>query len=72
MAHENAKDVLYKLSALHDLGGVNQKRAVVSLYSLKDYNLTRAQNSDIKIFQEKDLLNLSEKILTYLRPEVTP
>lgn len=72
MAHENAKDVLYKLSALHDLGGVNQKRAVVSLYSLKDYNLTRAQNSDIKIFQEKDLLNLSEQILTWLRPEVTP
>ena len=72
MANENAKDVLYKLSALHDFGGVNQKRAVVSLYSLKDYNLTRAQNSDIKIFQEKDLLNLSEQILAWLRPEVTP
>lgn len=71
MANENAKDVLYKLSALHDFGGVNQKRAVVSLYSLKDYNLTRAHNSDIKIFQEKDLLKLSDLILIWLQPEVT-
>lgn len=62
MAAENARDVLYKLSALQDLGGINQKRAVVSLYSLKDYNLNRAENADIKIFQEKDLLNLSEHI----------
>ncbi len=69
MANENAKDVLYKLSALQDFGGLNQKRAVVSLYSLKDYNLVRAQNSDIQIFQEKDLLNLCEKISMWLQPE---
>lgn len=66
MAAESARDVLYKLSALQDLGGINQKRAVVSLYSLKDYNLNRAENADIKIFQEKDLLNLSEHILNWL------
>lgn len=66
MAYENAKDVLYKLSALQDFGGINQKRAVVSLYSLKDYNLNRAENADIKIFQEKELLNLSEHILNWL------
>ena len=68
MAAETAKDVLYKLTALQDFGGLNQKRAVVSLYSLKDYNLTRAENADIKIFQEKDLLNLSEHILKWLQP----
>ncbi|MFZ2560459.1 MAG: DUF1887 family CARF protein [Candidatus Nanoperiomorbaceae bacterium] len=67
MTHENAKDVLYKLSSLQGFGGINQKQAVVSLYSLKDYNLTRAQNSDIKVFQEKDLLNLSEKISDWLK-----
>lgn len=69
MAHETARDVLYKLSALQDFGGINQKRAVVSLYSLKDYNLTRAHNADIKIFQEKDLLNLSTLISEWLQPE---
>ncbi|MFW1746486.1 Card1-like endonuclease domain-containing protein [Acinetobacter guillouiae] len=69
MASENAKDVLYKLSALHDFGGLNQKRAVVSLYNLKDYNLTRAENAGIKVFQEKKLLNLSEHILKWLQPE---
>ncbi|WP_043974596.1 MULTISPECIES: Card1-like endonuclease domain-containing protein [Acinetobacter] len=68
MAEDKAQDVLYKLSALQDFGGLNQKRAVVSLYSLKDYNLTRAYNSDIKIFQEKELLNLSEHILKWLQP----
>ena len=70
MAENKAQDVLYKLSALHDLGGINQKRAVVSLYSLKDYNLTRAHNADIKIFQEKDLLNLSQHISAWLEPHV--
>lgn len=68
MAEDKAQDVLYKLSALQDFGGLNQKRAVVSLYSLKDYNLTRANNSEIKIFQEKELLNLSEHILKWLQP----
>ena len=67
MASETAKDVLYKLSALQDFGGINQKRAVVSLYNLKDYNLTRAENADIKIFQEKELLNLSEHILQWIQ-----
>lgn len=69
MAEQSAKDVLYKLSALQDFGGLNQKQAVVSLYSLKNYNLTRAENADIKIFQEKDLLNLSEHILEWLSPK---
>ena len=69
MAHENAKDVLYKLSALHDVGGINQKRAIVSLYSLKDYNLARAENSDIHIFQERELLNLQELITQWIQPE---
>lgn len=69
MATENAKDVLYKLSALQDFGGLNQKRAVVSLHSLKDYNLVRAENADIKIFQEKDLLNLSEHIRKWIQPD---
>lgn len=71
MAHENAKDVLYKLSSLQDFGGINQKRAVVSLYSLKDYNMARAQNSDIRIFQEKDLLDLQELITQWIQPEPT-
>ena len=71
MAHEQAKDVLYKLSSLQDFGGINQKRAVVSLYSLKDYNLTRAQNSDIRIFQERDILNLSELMEEWVQPELT-
>ena len=69
MAHEQAKDVLYKLSSLQDFGGINQKQAVVSLYSLKDYNLARAQNSEIRIFQERDLLNLSQLISAWLQPE---
>lgn len=69
MANENAKDVLYKLSALHDVGGINQKRAIVSLYSLKDYNLARAENSDIRIFQERELLNLQELITQWIQPE---
>lgn len=71
MAHEQAKDVLYKLSSLQDFGGINQKRAVVSLYSLKDHNMIRAQNSDIRIFQERDLLNLSELIMQWLQPDNT-
>ena len=69
MAHEQAKDVLYKLSSLQDFGGINQKQAVVSLYSLKDYNLTRANNSEIRIFQERDLLNLSQLISEWLQPK---
>ena len=69
MAYENAKDVLYKLSALQDLGGINQKRAVVSLYSLKDYNLARATNADIYIFQERDLLDLSSHITSWLQAD---
>ena len=69
MAHEQAKDVLYKLSSLQDFGGINQKQAVISLYSLKDYNLTRANNSEIRIFQERDLLNLSQLISEWLQPK---
>ena len=69
MAHEQAKDVLYKLSSLQDFGGINQKQAVVSLYSLKDYNLTRANNSEIRIFQERDLLNLSQLVSEWLQPK---
>lgn len=66
MAAENAKDVLYKLSALNDFGGLNQKRAVVSLYSLKEYNLTRAVNADIQVFQEHEILNLSQHLQQWL------
>lgn len=40
----------------------------MSLYSLKDYNLTRASNADIKIFQKEELLNLYEHILPWLQP----
>ena len=66
MASETAKDVLYKLSALNDFGGLNQKRAVVSLYSLKEYNLTRAVNADIQVFQEREILNLSQHLQQWL------
>ena len=66
MTEAKAQDVLYKLSALQDFGGLNQKRAIISLYPLKHYNLTRAANAGIKIFQEKELLNLSEHILNWI------
>ena len=61
--------MLLLLSSLQDFGGINQKQAVVSLYSLKDYNLTRANNSEIRIFQERDLLNLSQLISEWLQPK---
>lgn len=66
MAEDSAKEVLYKLSALGDFGGINQKRAVVSLYSLREHNLLRAHNTEIKIFQEKELLNLQQCIQDWL------
>ncbi|MFV5525596.1 DUF1887 family CARF protein [Acinetobacter variabilis] len=67
MADNKAQDVLYKLASLQGFGGLNQKRAVVSLYPLQDYNLSRAQNSDIYIFQETDLLDLESKIKAWLQ-----
>lgn len=69
MADNSAKDVLYKLTALNDLGGIKQKRAVVSLYPLREHNLLRAQNADIKIFQEKELLNLQHHIDQWLQTQ---
>lgn len=66
MNSDTAKDVLYKLSALNDFGGLNQKRAVVSLYNLKEYNLTRAINADIRVFQEREILDLSQHFEQWL------
>lgn len=68
MAEGKAQDVLYKLTALQDFGGLKQKQAVVSLYSLQRYNQLRAENSHIKIFQEKDLVDLEALILAWLQP----
>lgn len=52
MAEQNVKDLLHKLLALQNLGGLNQKQAIVSLYRLKSYNLTRTENADIKSFNK--------------------
>ena len=62
-------NILYKLASLHETGGLNHHQAVFSLYALPEHNLTRAKNAGIRIFQEKDLLNLSQLVYDWLKLE---
>lgn len=62
-------NILYKLASLHETGGLNHHQAVFSLYALPDHNVIRAKNAGIRIFQEKDLLNLSQLVYDWLKLE---
>lgn len=51
-------EAIYKLSALADIGGLNTKALLVSLYDLPDSAMTRARENGIEVIAGRRLLEL--------------
>lgn len=59
-------DILYKLQALADVGGIMTKKCLISYYNATDELRNRAKDNRIELIEGKDLQRLRQKLTNWI------
>lgn len=68
--HKTGSEALYKLDSLHDtIGGLHAEAMLISYRPLRNADLKRAQEMNIKVIQQKQLHTLKPQLESWIKGE---